>query len=321
MITYILFFVGIVLLIKGADYLVEGSSSLAKKLGVPTLIIGLTIVAFGTSMPELLVNVMSAVKGTGDVAFGNIIGSNIANIFLILGVTALMKPIRVQHSTVWKEIPFSLLAAFVLLVLSSSALLDGVEPSNLIRSEGIILLLFFVVFGYYVYSLAKQNKANLENEEMKIETHKRWISFVMIFGGLLGLYFGGKWTVEGAVAIARVLHLSEFFISATIIAIGTSLPELVTSIMASKRGDADLAVGNVVGSNIFNIFWILGITAIIAPLTFPASAAIDLTVLLFATILLFIFMFIGKKHELDRWQGASFLLFYALYIATLIYRG
>ena len=321
MLTYILFVAGILFLIKGADYLVEGASSLAKKLGMPTLVIGLTIVAFGTSMPELVVNIVSALRGANNVAFGNIIGSNIANIFLILGITAIIRPIKVQHSTVWKEIPFSLLAVFVLLVFSNIFYTDAIQINTLLRSEGIILLLFFVIFGYYVYGLVKQNASNLEDDKTKVVVYKKSTTTFMILGGLVGLYFGGEWTVNGAVAIAKLFNLSEFFISATIIAVGTSLPELVTSVIAARKGDSDLAVGNVVGSNIFNIFWILGVTAIIAPLAFPISATLDLLVLMIATVLLFVFIFIGRKHHIDRWQGILFVFLYALYIGMLVYRG
>lgn len=323
MIEYILLIIGIAFLIKGADYLVKGSSSLAKKLGVPTLIIGLTIVAFGTSMPELIVNIISAINGTGEVAFGNIIGSNMANILLILGATALITNLKIQHSTTWKEIPFSFLAVIVLFIFSNIFFLDKLNINSLLRIEGIILLLFFAIFLYYVFELAKRNKSQLEDKkiEIEIEKHSGLVIFLMILGGLIGLYFGGKWTVEGAVSIAQAFGLSQFLISATIVAIGTSLPELITSITAALKKDVDLAVGNIVGSNIFNIFWILGVTSVIRPIPFPSFINMDITILLFVTFLLFLFMFIGKKHELERWQGIVFLLIYVSYIIFIIMRG
>lgn len=321
MLVYILFAVGIFLLVKGADYLVEGSTSLAKKLRVPTLIIGLTIVAFGTSMPELIVNIVSAIKGTGEVAFGNIIGSNISNILLILGIAALITNLKIQHSTIWKEIPFSLLAIIVLFVFSNVFFLDKLNINSLLRTEGIILLLFFVIFLYYVFELVKRKKLQFEDKKIEIKKHSGVVIFLMILGGSVGLYFGGKWTVEGAISIAQACGLSQFLISATIIAIGTSLPELITSITAALKKDVDLAVGNVVGSNIFNIFWILGVSAIIKPIPFPSFINIDLIILLFATLLLFLFMFVGKRHELERWQGIIFLLIYISYIAFIIIRG
>lgn len=321
MIEYILFVLGIFLLIKGADYLVGGSSSLAKKLKVPTLVIGLTVVAFGTSMPELVVNVLAALKGSSDIAFGNIIGSNIANILLILGITASITTIKVQHSTVWKEIPFSFLAAIVLFVFSTTMFLDGLSINSIFRFEGILLLLFFAIFLYYVFELAKRNKSQMEDNKLEIKKLSSLNIFLYIAGGLLLLYFGGKWVVEGAVALARFFGMSEYFISLTIVSIGTSLPELITSIVAGLKGDSDMAVGNVVGSNIFNIFWVLGISAIISPIIIPSFAIVDLLILLGTTFLLFLFMFIGKKHELEKSQGIMFVLSYALYIFYLIKRG
>jgi len=308
-------------LLKGADYLVEGSSSLAKKLGVPTLIVGLTIVAFGTSMPELVVNVLAALRGSGDIAFGNVIGSSMANILLILGITALITNLKVQHSTIWKEIPFSFLAVIVLFVFSTIFYLDKLTINLLLRTEGIILILFFVVFLYYVFELARRNKSQVEDDKLEIKKHSYLVITLMILGGLVGLYFGGKWVVDGAVAAAGAFGVSEFLISATIIAIGTSLPELITSITAALKKDVDLAVGTIVGSNIFNIFWILGIAAIIKPIPFPAFAIPDLILLMFVTFLLFLFMFVGKRHELEKWQGTIFIVLYVAYIVLLILRG
>jgi len=320
MAVYLFFALGIALLIKGADYLVDGASSVAKRFGVPTLVIGLTIVAFGTSTPELIVSIMAAIQHSGDVAFGNVIGSNIANLLLILGISATITNLKVQHSTTWKEIPFSFLAAIVLLAFSSVHILDGLDQI-IYRFEGVILLLFFLVFLYYIIELAKRNRAHLDDE--KLVVHKRSLgrSALMIFGGLIGLYFGGVWVVEGAVFAARQFGLSELFISSTIVAIGTSLPELITSISAARKKDVDLAIGNVVGSNIFNVFWILGASALIYPISLPASAIVDLLFLLGGTSLLFLFMFVGKRHELERWQGVVFLVGYAAYLFFLIWRG
>ena len=329
MIEYILFVLGIVLLIKGADYLVEGSSSLAKKLGIPTLVIGLTIVAFGTSMPELIVNIFAALKGSTEVAFGNIIGSNIANILLVLGIVAIICPIKVKSSTIWKEIPFALLAVIVLFVISNYLLIDNINITSLTRVSGIILLCFFVIFIYYAIGLAKKYKVQLnkgkteviKHQDINIEKHKGITIFLMILGGLVGLYFGGKWVVEGAIFIAQQFGLSEFLISATIIAIGTSLPELVTGVIAAKKKDSELAVGNSVGSNIFNIFWVLGITALITPIMIPNFINLDMVFLGIATLLLFLALFVGKKHEIERWQGWVFVLLYIAYIVFIIIRG
>jgi cation:H+ antiporter len=329
MIEYILFVLGIVLLIKGADYLVKGSSSLAKKLGIPTLIIGLTIVALGTSTPELVVNILAALKGSTEVAFGNIIGSNIANILLVLGIVAIICPIKVKSSTIWKEIPFALLGVVVLFVASNYFLIDKITINSLTRVSGIIFLCFFLIFIYYAFGLAKRHKVQLDqgkkevikHQDIDIEKHKNITIFLMVLGGLIGLYFGGKWVVEGAIFMAQQLGLSEFLISVTIIALGTSLPELVTGITAAKKKDTELAVGNSVGSNIFNIFWILGITAIIAPIAIPNFINLDIVFLGIATFLLFLSLFIGKKHELERWQGYVFVILYIAYIAFIIIRG
>lgn len=321
MLEYILFVVGIFLLIKGADYLVDGSSSLAKKFKVPTLVIGLTIVAFGTSLPELVVNVFAVLRGSGDIAFGNIVGSNMANTLLILGITAAIWSMKIQKSTTWKEIPFSLLAAIVLFVFASTMVLDNLNLNYILRFEGIILLLFFGIFLYYVFELAKKNKSQLEENKLEIKKLSSTKILLYILGGLVALYFGGKWTVEGVIALARLIGMSEYFISLTIVAIGTSLPELFTSIIAALKKDVDLAVGNIVGSNIFNIFFILGVSSLIAPIALPAFAIIDLSILLGITFLLFLFMFIGKKHELERWQGITFVLLYIAYIVYLIIRG
>jgi cation:H+ antiporter len=321
MFAYILFIIGIGLLLKGADYLVEGSSSLAKKLRIPTLVIGLTIVAFGTSAPELVVNIVSALNGAADVSFGNILGSNMANLLLILGISAVIINLKVQRSTIWKEIPLSFLAVLLLLFFLIMPLLGDSNNKYLSRIDGGILILFFIIFLIYTFNLARKNKNQMSSKELEIKTHSNLIIFIMIIVGLAGLYFGGQWVVNGAVYAARQLGLSEFLISATIIAIGTSLPELITSIVAAKKGNADLAIGNVVGSNIFNILWILGLTAIITPIKFPAGILFDIIALLIATALFFLFMFIGKKHELERWQGVIFILLYLAYIYYLIIRG
>lgn len=252
-------------------------------------------------------------------AFGNIIGSNIANILLVLGIVAIICPIKVKHSTVWKEIPFALLAVIVLFIVSNYLLIDKINITSLTRVSGLVMLCFFGIFIYYTIELAKRNKAQLEDKKMEIVRSKNYTIFLMILVGLVALYFGGKWVVEGAVFIAQQFGLSEFLISATVVAIGTSLPELVTGITAARKKDVDLAIGNSVGSNIFNIFWILGITALIAPVIIPSFINLDMLIL--ATFLLFLFLFIGKRHELERWQGILFLILYLAYIVFIIIRG
>ncbi len=304
---------GFILLIKGADFLVDGSSSLAKRFNVSTLMIGLTIVAFGTSMPEFVVNVIASFNGTTDIAMGNILGSNIANILLILGISALIYPLKVQHSTVWKEIPFSLLAAFILIILANDNL-------GLSRTDGIVMLSFFIIFLSYVFELARNNRiANKGHITIKAYTTRKIL--LMIIFGLLALFIGGKMVVEGVVVIAKNIGISEFMIGLTIVAVGTSLPELVTSAMAVYRRETDLAVGNIIGSNIFNIFFILAISAIITPIQIEPYVNTDMFVLLIASFLPFTFMFIGERHKLERREGAGFILMYIAYIVYLIWRG
>jgi len=314
--AYLLLLVGFVILIKGADLLVEGASSGAKRLGIPPIVIGLTIVAFGTSMPELIVNIFASTRGNTDIAIGNILGSNIANILLILGISATIYPLAVKRSTTWKEIPLSLLAAVLVAFMANDAIIDGGTFSALTRIDGLVLLSFFIIFLYYIYGLSQS--ALVENAEAGIHKRTLPIALLMTFSGLICLTLGGKWVVDSAIAIAKTLGISESLIGLTIVAIGTSLPELATSAVAAYKKNADIAVGNIVGSNIFNIFWILGISATITPLPFAPILLRDIFMTILASLLLFIFMFIGKKHLLERWQGVGFILIYLAYIALLV---
>lgn len=316
--TSFLFFVGFLFLIKGADWLVAGSSSLAGKLGISSLVIGLTVVSFGTSAPELTVNLLASMQGNTDIAIGNIVGSNIANILLILGISALIYPLAVQKGTVWKEIPFALLAVVVFGVMANDVFFDGNTTSALTRIDGIILICFFVVFLYYIFSIAKSSKSEADEAVAHMPMSK---SLAMISGGLVGLVVGGKWIVDGAVSFATQLGVSEALIGLTIVAIGTSLPELATSAVAAYKKNVDIAVGNIVGSNIFNIFWILGISAFITPLPFSDTLSFDIWVVIGATMLLFLALFVGRKHVLERWQGAVFVVAYLAYTLFLIIRG
>ncbi|MBP9816599.1 MAG: calcium/sodium antiporter [Candidatus Pacebacteria bacterium] len=318
MLTYLLFFVGFVALIKGADFLVTGASSLAARFGVSALVIGLTIVAFGTSAPELIVNLLASYNGNTDIAIGNILGSNIANILLILGISAIIFPLAVGRGTAWKEIPFAFLAVVVMGLMASDVLFDGAAMSAITRIDGLILLSFFIIFLYYIFSIAKQGSST-ETEKPVVYSYTK--SILLVLGGLVGLAVGGKWIVDGAVAFATSLGVSEALIGLTIVAVGTSLPELATSAMAAYRRNVDIAIGNVVGSNIFNIFWILGVSATISPLPFSSALQVDVLVTLLATAVLFLALFVGKRHILERWQGVVFVLMYAAYIAYLVMRG
>ncbi|MFZ2146545.1 MAG: calcium/sodium antiporter [Sedimentisphaerales bacterium] len=313
---FILVFVGFVLVIKGADLLVDGACALARKLSVSDLMIGLTVVAFGTSLPELAVNVFAGLKGSTGIAIGNILGSNIANILLILGISGIIYPLTVTKGTVWKEIPLSLLAAVLLGILANDRFIDNADISALTRTDGLILLSFFVIFIYYTLGTAKR----IEGSESLFPVKKRSIKkiSIMIAAGLLVLILGGKFVVDGAVELATAFGISQSTIGLTIVAVGTSLPELATSAMAAYKKNPEIAVGNIVGSNIFNIFFILGISPLIRPLPFGSQSNVDIGVLILASVLLFLFMFTGKKRKLDRWEAGLFLAIYTAYICFII---
>jgi len=315
----LLLVVGFALLIKGADYLVEGASSLAKRYKISDLAIGLTIVAFGTSAPELIVNIFSSIQGNSEIAIGNIIGSNICNIFLILGISAVIFPLTVSKGTTFKEIPFSLLAAVLVFFVANDALIDGQNFSMMTRIDGLMLLSLFIIYMYYIFGIAKKGDTPDVAGELKIRPV--WISIVMVAGGLAALTIGGKWVVDSAVDIATALGVSQSLIGLTIVAIGTSLPELATSAVAAYRKKCDIAVGNIVGSNIFNVFWILGLSSVINPIPFQQHSNSDIFMAVFASLMLFLFMFIGTKHRLDRWQGVMFILIYVAYVVYLVIQG
>ena len=308
---------GFVLLIKGADYLVIGASSLAKRLNFSELAIGLTIVAFGTSAPELVVNSISAFEGHSEMVFGNIIGSNIMNLLLILGTAGIIYPLSVQRSTVWKEIPFSLLVLIIFFVLANDVMIFD-RPNNKIENwEALVLLGIFVGFlSYVAFSL----KEEITEEVSEIEQMNMGKTLLYTFGGLAGLAFGGRMVVNNAVDIAEMFDVSQKLISLTIVAIGTSLPELATSIVASLRKKSDIAVGNIVGSNIFNVMLIIPISALIRDLEYNTVFNIDLSIVIISTVFLFVFMFTSKKSRLDRWESTLFLLSFIAYMVYVIMR-
>ena len=319
MLPYLLFVVGFVLLIKGADLLVDGSSSVARRFHVSDLVIGLTVVAFGTSTPELFVNLIASIKGDTDIAIGNVLGSNICNIFLILGVSSIIYPLSVTKGTVWKEIPLSLLAALLLGILANDQVIDKSTSSTLTRIDGLVFLSFFIIFLYYSFSIAKSIEGMEEHvSEIQLGLGK---SVLFIISGLIALSVGGKWIVDGAVYMARSFGMSRSLIGLTIVAVGTSLPELATSAVAAYKKNVEIAVGNVVGSNIFNIFFVLGISSVIKPLPFQTKNNIDIVMVIFASLLLFFSMFTGKKRLLDRWEGIVFVFLYAGYLTFLIIQG
>jgi cation:H+ antiporter len=316
MFQYILLVIGFTLLIEGANLLVDGASSVGRKLNISDLVIGLTVVAFGTSLPELFVNIFAAIKGNTDIAIGNVLGSNIANIFLILGVSAIIFPLAVGKGTVWKEIPLSLLAAVLLGIMANDHLIDGSSTSALTRIDGLVLLAFFVIFIYYSFGIAKRIDG-IDNH-LPQKQYGLLKSLLLIAAGLAGLGVGANWIVGAAVRIASRIGVSQSLIGLTIVAVGTSLPELATSTVAAYRKNAEIAVGNIIGSNIFNIFFVLGLSAIIKPLPFNPSSNIDIGVVILASLLLFVWMFTGKKRSLDRWEGMIFLILYGIYITFLV---
>lgn len=320
---YVLFVVGFFLLIKGADWLVDGASSIAKKYNIPELVIGLTIVSFGTSMPELIVNLLASIKNSAELAIGNIFGSNIANILLILGISAIIRPLPIQRSIYYTEIPISLAATFMVGFLANANLFTKAHGLSLSRADGAILLLFFALFMTYIYAVSRSKKGmeDMKASDANIDELPKTKSLLFICGGVLALFLGGKWVVDGAVEIAHLFGLSETFIGLTIVAIGTSLPELVTSAVAAKKGQADIAVGNVIGSNIFNILWILGLSAVINPLPFEIISNIDILMMVIASTLLLFAVIVGKQPKITRGQGVLFVVVYVCYLVYLVLRG
>ncbi len=313
LIQILLLALGLALLIKGADWLVNGASALAKRYKVSNLAIGLTIVAFGTSAPELVVNTFASIQNHQDIVFGNVIGSNNFNLFIILGIVGLITPLTVQSSTVWKEIPLSFFAIVILFVLTNDFLSKG--PNVLTRVDGLILLVLFVLFLFYVYKQLKTDTSEEKTLEKNYSSLKIW-GFVIL--GLTGLVIGGRLVVVNSVEIATYLGMSEKLIGLTIVAAGTSLPELATSVVAAIKKNSDIAVGNIIGSNIFNIFFILAVSSIIKPIGYASLFNIDLYILAGGTTFLFIAMFTGQRKKLDRWEAGILLLFYIGYMVYLI---
>lgn len=311
-----LLLVGFAILIKGADFLVSGSSSVAKKFNISNIAIGLTVVAFGTSTPELLVSVTSSLKGYNSAAFGNVIGSNNFNLLFILGVAGLIYPLVVLRNTIKYEVPLSLLAAVVLYVLVNDVVIWGSATNELSRLDSFILLGFFIVFMLYIYR-TMTNATDLDQED-SIKIYSTPVSVGLILLGLVLLVGGGTLVVDNAIAIAQYYGLSDKLIGLTILAAGTSLPELATSAVAAYKKNTDIAIGNVIGSNIFNIFFILGITGLIRPLPFDIAMDFDLYVLGASTVILMIFMFTLNTRKLDRWEAFLLLSGYIAYTIFLI---
>lgn len=317
LIPILLLIAGLTILIFGANYMVEGASALAKKFNISNLAIGLTVVAFGTSAPELVVNTFAAVQGHQDIVFGNVLGSNNFNLFIILGITGLILPLTVQSSTAWKEIPISLVAVVILFIMVNDAWLFGSDTSVLGRLDGGLLLVCFGLFLFYVYKQLKSDPAEIE-EIAGVSNLAPWKIWVFIIGGLGGLVYGGHLVVNNAIEIAESFGISQKIIGLTVVAAGTSLPELATSVVAAIKKNADIAVGNIIGSNIFNLFLILGASSLLSPIGFDPAFNMDIYVLAGGTIFLVLAMFTGKFRKLDRWEAAILLLFYLSYTTYLV---
>ena len=311
-ISSILILVGFTALIVGANWLVDGASSLAKKHNISDLVIGLTIVAFGTSAPELVVNSVASFNGLSDIVFGNIIGSNNFNLFIILGIAGIIYPITVQSSTAWKEIPISMITTILLFVLANNFFTN--QNLGISRLDAVILFSAFIGFLYYVFKQVKQEKPEVLYYEKK-SNYKIW---GLIIIGISGLIIGGKLVVDYSIDIATELGVSQKIIGLTIIAAGTSLPELVTSIVAALKKNSNIAIGNVIGSNIFNVLFILSISTFINPVKYNPNFNQDFLILIGGTVFLIMAMFTGKRKKVDRWEALIMLGFYLIYTTYLV---
>lgn len=315
MINFILLVVGLVLLVKCADIFVDGSSNIAKAFGIPSLIIGLTIVAFGTSAPETAVSLTAALKGSSEISIGNVVGSNICNSLLILGAASLFCTLQAKSEVRKRDFPYYLMSAFVLIAMSAEYFFAKQDIGIITRSNGVTLLCFL---GVYIATLIADVKRNQKGDNQEEKTKFRFKDIIMILVGIAGIVGGGQLVVNGATGIAQALGVSEKVIALTIVAIGTSLPELVTSVIAARKGETDIAVGNVIGSNIFNILFITGLTATVRPLSLDFTTFIDLIVMFVSSIL--VFLMLRHNNRITRRKGICMLAMYVIYTAYILVR-
>ena len=313
----LLLIVGLGLILAGANFLTDGSAALAQRFRVPEFIIGLTVVAVGTSTPELVVSVLSAIGGQSDVAIGNVVGSNIFNVFVILGVCALIRPVPLTAGNIRRDIPFGVLVSLLLLALAQDSLLCKGAADRIGRLDGAAMLALYILLMWYTIRKTKRPEATAPTEGSKAPM-AAWLTAVMIVGGLAGLVFGGEMFLRSATSIARSLGVSESVIAITLVAGGTSLPELASSLVSLFKGKAEMALGNVIGSNIANILLILGVSATIHPLSMGGITVWDLLMLLLSSVVVFLAAFTFKRKAIDRWEGALFVAIYAVYIWYLI---
>ena len=307
---------GLALILLGANGLTDGAAAVAKRFHISDLVIGLTIVAFGTSAPELVISCMAALGGSADMAIGNVVGSNVFNVLAIIGVTAMVMPIKVGEGTLSKEIPLVVLASMVLAFMANDVLLDGGSSNVISRIDGLVLLGFFLIFLRYTFAIARNGGEESEGE--KIKEMPIWKSVLFILGGLAGLIYGGQLFVDGASGIASSLGVSESIIGLTIVAGGTSLPELATSVTAALKKNPGIAVGNVIGSNLFNIFFVLGCSSTIAPLSMGGINNVDMLVLVGSAVLFWVVGWFFKKRTITRVEGGLLVACYVAYTAYLI---
>ncbi|MCD8176371.1 MAG: sodium:calcium antiporter [Tannerellaceae bacterium] len=315
---FLLLIGGLVLILLGANYLTDGASAVAKRFHISSLVIGLTIVAFGTSAPELSVSLISALKGNSDISVGNVIGSNIFNTLLVVGCTAVIVPVSLTKGTLNKEIPLCVLASVVLFICANDILLNGASQNSISISDGLLLLCFFLIFLGYTFAIAFNNNGQ---DEPEIKSLPVWCSVIYILGGLAALIYGGDIFVDGASGIARSLGMSDAVIGITLVAAGTSLPELATSIVAALKKNPGIAIGNIVGSNLFNIFLVLGASASIVPINVDGITNLDFGMLIFSAVLLFVFGYLFKKRQIGRIEGAIMILCNVVYMGYLVYKG
>ncbi len=313
----ILLISGFALVIKGASLLIDGSALIAKKLKISEMAIGLTIVAFGTSLPELVVNVSASFKGSSDLAFGNVLGSNIANVLLVLGFTALLFKVPIRKNTVTTDLPYSIVAALLIFFFANSSFMDRGQEMLISLREGLVLLVFMLLYLLLVYRVSKQDAEEMDD----FEPQKRRYSFFYVLVGIVGLYIGSEWIVNSSTYLSDILQLSESFIGLTVVALGTTVPELATAVVAGKKGSLDMAVGNIIGSNIFNLLWVLAVSAIIAPISYKTTYNIELSIIIVSGLVLFAAIFIGEKWHIGRVTGTMFLLTYFAYLFYIYQRG
>lgn len=309
---------GLVLILVGANVLTDGASAIARRFGLSDLVVGLTVVAFGTSAPELAISVLAAISGSAPLAIGNVVGSNIFNILMIIGVTAIVSPIVIRRSVMSLEIPMVILSSVVLLMLGNSGIIDGTGVNIVSRLSGLFLLLLFLLFMRYTFASAKNPEVADSTGETTVKQMPLWRAVIYVIAGLAALIWGGDKFVDGASGIAAALGVSEAVIGLTIVAAGTSLPELATSIVAATKGKPDMAVGNVIGSNIFNVLMVLGAAATITPLPFGSISNYDLLTLFAASIAFFMFGWLFKTRTITRIEGAIMAAGYVCYITFLI---